>query len=109
MNEFWQYAPTSVPVQTLTSLSLSVADSFLVGLETSSLSHQLLPNFALRNLAGFADRACSVEPAQTQTRDSRVKPIMPHGMIFALMHKGARAAECGSKMLCLLCREATCI
>ena len=67
MNEFWQYTLTFDSAQAFTSLRLSVADSFIVGLETSSLSHQLLPNFALRNLAGFADRACSVEPAQTQT------------------------------------------
>ncbi len=37
--------------------------------KTRSMSYQPLPVFAMRKLAGFADKACSVEQTQTQTRD----------------------------------------
>lgn len=37
--------------------------------KTSRLPHHPLPNYALRNLAGFADRACFVDSASMQTRD----------------------------------------
>ena len=37
--------------------------------KTSRLPHHPLPNYALRNLAGFADKAIIVDLAQSQTRD----------------------------------------
>ena len=53
--------------QTLPSPILSVAGSFVAGLETSHPSHQPLPVCACRKLAGFADKSTSVAPTQTQT------------------------------------------
>ena len=67
MKEPRQYEQTLDFSQTLTSSSLSVAGSFVAGLETSHISHQSSPVCARRKLAGFADKSTSVAQPQTQT------------------------------------------
>ena len=67
MKEPRQYEQTLDFSQTLSSTILSVAGSFVAGLETSHPSHQSSPVCARRKLAGFADKSTSVAQPQTQT------------------------------------------
>ena len=69
MKEPKQCKQTLDSTQSLTNPSLSVAGSFVTGLETSSPLHQSKPVCAKRKLAGFADKSIFVAPTQTQTRD----------------------------------------
>ena len=55
--------------------------------KTSRLPHHPLPNYALRNLAGFADKAMFVDSAQSQTREALLVGFFSCRLLYVLVER----------------------